>query len=102
MWLVNILHDVVRAEIRDRFEAGAAAQVVSALDASPLPFLGADRDHDRARVHLAILKLADGDMGRFQQALALAQVDWRDVLVAAGLGDADWPLVLRATGWRAP
>ena len=27
-------------------------------------------------------------------ALELARIDWRDVLVVAGLGDEDWPTVL--------
>jgi hypothetical protein len=41
-------------------------------------------------------------MIRFHEALALARVDWRDVLVAAGLAGADWPAVLRAAGYRVP
>ncbi len=31
------------------------------------------------------------------EALELARIDWRDLLVAAGLADEDWPEVLRAT-----
>jgi hypothetical protein len=101
--LVSRVSDVVRAEVADRFGATDAPQVLSALEATALPLLeGADRDRARARVHLATIKLADGDVARFQQALALAQIDWRDVLVAAGLANADWPQVLQAAGWRVP
>ena len=97
------LSDVVRAEVADRFSASDAPNVVSALETTMLPLLeGADRDRARARVHLATIKLAHGDVVRFQQALAMAQTDWRDVLVAAGLAHADWPEVLRTAGWRVP
>jgi hypothetical protein len=100
---VSRVCDVVRAEVADRFSAPNALQVVSALEGASLPLLeGADRDRDRARVHLATIKLADGDVARFEQALALARIDWRDVLVAAGLANADWPEVLHAAGWRVP
>ena len=32
-----------------------------------------------------------GDMSRLRDSLDLAAIDWRDVLVRAGLGDEDWP-----------
>lgn len=38
------------------------------------------------RIQLAVLKLSDGDADRFLAAIGLAQIDWRDVLVAAGFG----------------
>jgi hypothetical protein len=100
---VSRVSEVVRAEVAGRFSASDAPQVISALETTTLPLLeGADRDRGRARVHLATIKLADGDVTRFQQALAVAQMDWRDVLVAAGLANGDWPEVLRAAGWRVP
>lgn len=34
---------------------------------------------------------ARGDLGRFDDSLALCEVDWRDVLVRGGLADDDWP-----------
>lgn len=42
------------------------------------------------RVQAAIVVTADGDIGRLRQMLDLAMTDWRDLLVAAGLADADW------------
>src|SRR6516162_5163280 len=100
---MKCLSDLVRLEIGERFESSEAAEIVLALDATPLPLLeGDDRERDRARVHLAILKLADGDIERFRAAFAMARSDWRDVLVAAGLANADWPNVLRKSGCRVP
>jgi hypothetical protein len=95
--------DVVRAEVRERFGQQEASEVISALEATALPLLEApDRVRERARVHMATIKLADGDLPRFRQALVMARADWRDVLVAAGLAQYDWPEVLRAAGWRVP
>jgi hypothetical protein len=100
---VSRVSDVVRAEAGDRFSASDAPQVVAALETTTLPMLeGAERDRERARVHLAIIKMAGGEVRLFQQALSLAQLDWRDVLVAAGLANADWRSVLGAAGWRVP
>jgi hypothetical protein len=45
-------------------------------------------------VQAAIVLLANGDIGRLRQALHLAAADWRDLLVAAGLADEDWPVRL--------
>jgi hypothetical protein len=38
------------------------------------------------RIRFAVLKVSGGDLNRLQQAIDLAQTDWRDVLVAAGFG----------------
>jgi hypothetical protein len=48
------------------------------------------------RVQAAVVLLADGDFRRLRQALDRAATDWRDVLAAAGLADADWPRRLDA------
>jgi hypothetical protein len=98
---MNLVSAFVRAEVRERFGASDAAEIIEALDTTPLPLLDGDhRKRGRARVHLAVLKLADGDIERFREAFALARLDWRDVLVAAGLANADWPSVLQKSGWR--
>ncbi len=36
------------------------------------------------RIHCAVLKLSAGRMDKLRDAIALAQTDWRDLLVAAG------------------
>ena len=42
---------------------------------------------DAERIQLAVLKLSEGDTDKFLAAAELAQLDWRDVLVAAGFGN---------------
>ena len=37
----------------------------------------------RARIHLAMLYLADGDLARLRDARELADLDWRDLLMQA-------------------
>ena len=45
------------------------------------------KDHDEIqleRIRFAALKLSKGDIVRLRAAIALAKVDWRDVLLHAG------------------
>lgn len=46
------------------------------------------------RVQAAIVLWARGDLNRFRDSVALAFIDWRDVLVRGGLENEDWPLIL--------
>ena len=39
------------------------------------------------RIHCAALKLSDGRIDKLYDAIALAQTDWRDLLVAAGFAE---------------
>lgn len=39
------------------------------------------------RVRFAALKLSGGDLAELRRAVRMAQIDWRDVLVAAGFGN---------------
>ena len=39
------------------------------------------------RIQLAVLKLSHGDTEKFLAAAELAQLDWRDALMAAGFGN---------------
>jgi hypothetical protein len=97
-----IVSDLVRREAQARFPADAAA-VIESLGATPLAFLDApDRARERDRVHLAIIKLSGGDVGRLPHILERAAIDWRDILVWSGLGQPDWPDVLRASGFPVP
>jgi hypothetical protein len=38
------------------------------------------------RIRIAALKMSGGDLAKLRQAVEIAQVDWRDLLVAAGFG----------------
>jgi hypothetical protein len=51
-----------------------------ALSASSTP-------EDLERIRFAVLKLSDGDVTKLLEAIELAQIDWRDLLVAAGFAD---------------
>jgi hypothetical protein len=95
--------ELVRREVRKRFSQVDAYDIECLLQAMELPLLEQET-HRRARdrVHLGILKLANGSFEQFARHLALAASDWRDVLVAAGMGNADWPDVLRAAGYPVP
>lgn len=52
-----------------------------------LPFCESSDAHGRERVRFAALKLSRGDLEQLRKAVALAEKDWRDVLVAAGFAD---------------
>lgn len=73
---------------RDFPEPGSAPEILrllAELPSHPEDYLGSER------VHAAIVLLANGNLSRFRQALDLSRTDWRDVLMAAGLADEDWP-----------
>ena len=42
------------------------------------------------RIHAAMLLLAGGNLQRLLDAAALAELDWRDLFMDAGLGSEDW------------
>jgi hypothetical protein len=65
---------------RDFSEPGSAAEVSRLVGEAS----------DSERVQAAIVFVASGDLGRLRNAIALAQADWRDVLVAGELADDDW------------
>lgn len=45
---------------------------------------------DNARIVYAILKLSGSNLIKLSEAIALAESDWRDVLVAAKLANENW------------
>lgn len=51
----------------------------------------------RERVLAAIIAVANGNHGRLKSAIKLSRIDWRDVLVAGGLANEDWPAQLDQT-----
>ena len=70
----------VREQAAKRFSPADALTACAELAAADLPLIA----NNGERVHLAILHLAAGNLAQFRQHLALARIDWRDVLVAAG------------------
>ena len=60
-----------------------------------LPFCNDCDAGQMERIRFAALKLSEGDMAKLSEAVRIAQIDWRDVLVAAGFGselraDQNW------------
>lgn len=54
--------------------------------AENLPFCEDSDKYDMDRIRISALKLCDGNMDKFVEAIELAQIDWRDLLMAAGFG----------------
>jgi len=91
-----IVTDLVKQQVRKLFAPDEAELVISALATSHLPHI-ADGEAPE-RIHLAVLHLSGGNLQKFDEAFRGGMIDWRDTLVGAGLGDADWPDVLRGRG----
>jgi len=49
---------------------------------------------DLERIQAAVVLASHGQWERFRRVFDLLSVDWRDVLMAGGLGNEDWPDVL--------
>jgi hypothetical protein len=60
----------------------------------PLPE-SIDSGQDPERIQAAVLLAADGSVKEFTAMLALARLDWRDLLVNAGLENGSYASVMR-------
>lgn len=68
------------------FGPGAEPPVLDRLDRITDPF-----GHEVSeRVHAAVVLASGGDLELLEEQASLAEVDWRDVLVAADLAGEDW------------
>ncbi len=63
--------------------------VLARLTGLKLPFI--ETAVQRERVQAAVVFLAAGSHPAFERSAQQAEIDWRDVLVAAGLANGDWP-----------
>jgi len=81
---------------RDFPEPGSAPEILRVLDGLPVAAGYAERELRSERIRAAIVLSAGGDVTKFRRAVELAKRDWRDVLVAGGLADADWAVRLDA------
>ena len=75
------------------FPASRVDDVLSVLSTIPESLPLADKQ-SAERLQAAALLLANGDLEQLHKALHLARQDWRDLLVAAGLENGDWPAQL--------
>ena len=65
-------------------ERDAAAELLTAHCADNLPLWADATEKGLERIRFAALKVSKGDLAALERAVHRAQVDWRDVLVAAG------------------
>jgi hypothetical protein len=95
---------LVRLELEERFASEEVPRLLAELDALDLRSYRDERRRAEqdARIHLGILKYADGDIDRFRHALRTAREDWRDLLMMAGLAHPDWRDELTRAGFRVP
>jgi hypothetical protein len=77
--------------VRHTFAPGDHAAVIAALESrcgSGLPLWVSTTPEGLERIRFAVLKLSSGSIPEFERAIAIANTDWRDVLVAAGFGNS--------------
>jgi hypothetical protein len=85
------LNPRLRRRVARDFPPGSAEVVVSYLEALTDSACGGQ---DRERVQAAVALASRGQVDRFNSMLRLLRLDWRDVLMAGGLGEDDWRAVL--------
>jgi len=101
----------VRSRLSEVLPSEAAVEALSRLETTSFPLAGPGSELE-SRICLGILKVVcdswdsiwvePSSIEKFDDALELAKLDWRDLLVSAGLADADWPEVLRRAGYEVP
>jgi hypothetical protein len=78
----------VRAEALFRgSELEEASRLLTNECANNLPFHDDSSPESLDRIRAAALKISEGDLGKLQEAVDLAKIDWRDVLVGADFGN---------------
>lgn len=81
-------------------DLATAVDLLTAECGNNLPFCETDGPIECERIRFAALKLSKGRIAELRQAIQLAKVDWRDLLMAAGFGHD--PLAHRSWMPRAP
>lgn len=81
----------LRRRICHDFPPGSAEIVRGYLEALTDSACGSK---NRERVQAAVLLASHGRWDRFNSMLQLLRLDWRDLLMAGGLGEDDWRAVL--------
>ena len=85
------------AKVDRDFDATERPRVIASLERIDLGSWRATRPPlGRERVLAAVLVLTRGDVDRLTGSIGIAERDWRDALVWAGLGNPDWPARLDA------
>jgi hypothetical protein len=79
-------HRLIRHVFAPADQAGAT-ELLDCDCGRNLPFCDRSTDQQLERHRFAAVKLSRGDLGRLVDAIAMAQTDWRDLLVIAGFAD---------------
>jgi hypothetical protein len=78
----------VRLEVLFRVEDREVAKAMLVTECgSNLPFCERATAPQLERLRFAALKLSGGNLERLREAVELAKIDWRDLLMAAGFGN---------------
>lgn len=83
-----------RLKQRIRRDYGPGSDAVISLLTRYVAGLPSAESGDAERLQAAPVLVAAGDVDALRRALELGLIDWRDLLVTAGLADGDWPQVL--------
>ena len=81
----------IASYVRQHFDEADAPLVLDALEDWRIPY---EDDPPSERLTAAVVLAAGGTLGGVDAAVRLAERDWRDLLVSAGLEHADWPQLL--------
>ena len=92
----------IETNVRAAFSSQDASAVLPALTSMQQPPPTPEWAATRACVQIATLMLAKGDVELLRKTIKQSQVDWRDTLMAAGLGNANWPSVASSAGFIVP
>ncbi len=92
----------IEANVRGAYSAQDADAVLAALASMQEPPRAPEWAATRTRVQIAALMIAGGDIELLHKAIKQSQVDWRDTLMAAGLGNSNWPSVASSAGFVIP
>jgi hypothetical protein len=79
-----------REHIRALFapqDVADAERVIAEQCAETLPLVHSPTPAGLERIRFAVIRMSAGDLTRLRGAIREAQIDWRDVLVAAGFAD---------------
>lgn len=68
-------------------ERDDASSILVSRCGDQLPGMAQASPHDLERIRFAALRLSRGRLRELKQAVALAETDWRDLLVAAGFAE---------------
>ena len=80
-----------RAKLEQLFPPEQRAEAVALLEekcGTDLPLIAAQGVEGIDRVRCAALKISDGSLEKLHEAIRVANMDWRDVLVAAGFANS--------------